>query len=291
MRHVTKDNITDVFMGYFGPDTDPRLKEILKSLVTHLHDFARETNLTHEEWRKGIEFLEAAGNISDAERHEFVLLSDVLGLSSLVDMLHSSPKGTSSSVLGPFHITGAPPLAIGGDMRRGYGGEVLLAKGTIRDEDGNPVEGAELDIWQTAPNGMYSSQDPDQDTYSFHGIQTTGPDGNYGFTTVKPVSYTVPSDGPVGDILRGSGRHPWRPSHLHYIVKAPGFRTLVTEIFPDDDPYLDEDTVFGVREDLVMTYVEQPAGSFPSEGYVLSGKVDGTWLLADFDLVLVRDGT
>ncbi|WP_420333045.1 dioxygenase [Roseibium sp.] len=290
MRHVTKDNITDVFMGYFGPDTDPRLKEILKSLVTHLHDFARETNLTHEEWRKGIEFLEAAGNISDAERHEFVLLSDVLGLSSLVDMLHSSPKGTSSSVLGPFHITGAPPLAIGGDMRRAFGGEVLLAKGTIRDEDGNPIEGAELDIWQTAPNGMYSSQDPDQDTYSFHGIQTTGPDGRYGFTTVKPVSYTVPSDGPVGDILRGSGRHPWRPSHLHYIVKASGFRTLVTEIFPDDDPYLDEDTVFGVRDDLVMTYVEQPAGSFPSEGYALSGKVDGAWLLADFDLVLVRDG-
>ncbi len=290
MRHVTKDNITDVFMGYFGPDTDPRLKEILKSLVTHLHDFARETNLTHEEWRKGIEFLEWAGNISDAERHEFVLLSDVLGLSSLVDMLHSSPKGTSSSVLGPFHITGAPPLAIGGDMRRHYEGEVLLAKGTIRDEDGQPIEGAELDIWQTAPNGMYSSQDPDQDTYSFHGIQTTAADGRYGFTTVKPVSYTVPSDGPVGDILRASGRHPWRPSHLHYIVKAPGFRTLVTEIFPDDDPYLDEDTVFGVREDLVMTYVEQPAGSFPGAGYELSGKVDGTYLLADFDLVLVRDG-
>ncbi|WP_299474066.1 dioxygenase [uncultured Roseibium sp.] len=289
MRHVTKDNITDVFMGYFGPDTDPRLKEILQSLVTHLHDFARETNLTHDEWRKGIEFLESAGNISDAERHEFVLLSDVLGLSSLVDMLHSSPKGTSSSVLGPFHITGAPPLAIGGDMRRDFQGQVLLAKGTIRDGDGNPIEGAELDIWQTAPNGMYSSQDPEQDTYSFHGIQTTGKDGTYGFTTVKPVSYTVPSDGPVGDILNASGRHPWRPSHLHYIVKAPGFKTLVTEIFPDDDPYLDEDTVFGVREDLVMTYVEQPADSFPAEGYALSGKVEDPYLLADFDLVLVRE--
>ncbi|MET1411405.1 dioxygenase [Roseibium sp. HPY-6] len=289
MRHVTKDNITDVFMGYFGPDTDPRLKEILQSLVTHLHDFARETNLTHEEWRKGIEFLEWAGNISDAERHEFVLLSDVLGLSSLVDMLHSSAKGTSSSVLGPFHITGAPPLAIGGDMRRDYPDQVLLARGTIRDEDGNPIEGAELDIWQTAPNGLYSSQDAQQDTYSFHGIQTTGKDGAYGFTTVKPVSYTVPSDGPVGDILNASGRHPWRPSHLHYIVKAPGFRTLVTEIFPDDDPYLDEDTVFGVREDLVMTYVEQPADSFPAEGYALSGKVEDPYLLADFDLVLVRE--
>ncbi|CTQ59528.1 dioxygenase [Roseibium album] len=289
MRHVTKDNITDVFMGYFGPDTDPRLKEILKGLVTHLHDFARETNLTHEEWRKGIEFLEWAGNISDKERHEFVLLSDVLGLSSLVDMLHSSPQGTSSSVLGPFHITGSPPLAFGGDLRKDFKEQVLLATGTIRDENGTPVEGAELDIWQTAPNGLYSSQDPEQDTYSFHGIQTTGADGRYGFTTVKPVSYTVPGDGPVGDILRASGRHPWRPSHLHYIVKAPGFKSLVTEIFPDDDPYLDEDTVFGVREDLVMTYVEEPAGSFPAEGYELSGKVEGPYLLADFDLVLVRE--
>ncbi|MBG6209634.1 hydroxyquinol 1,2-dioxygenase [Labrenzia sp. EL_126] len=289
MRHVTKDNITDVFMGYFGPDTDPRLKEILKGLVTHLHDFARETNLTHEEWRKGIEFLEWAGNISDKERHEFVLLSDVLGLSSLVDMLHSSPQGTSSSVLGPFHITGSPPLAFGGDLRKDFKEQVLLATGTIRDENGTPVEGAELDIWQTAPNGLYSSQDPEQDTYSFHGIQTTGADGRYGFTTVKPVSYTVPGDGPVGDILRASGRHPWRPSHLHYIVKASGFKSLVTEIFPDDDPYLDEDTVFGVREDLVMTYVEEPAGSFPAEGYELSGKVDGPFLLADFDLVLVRE--
>ncbi|MBG6144809.1 hydroxyquinol 1,2-dioxygenase [Labrenzia sp. EL_142] len=289
MRHVTKDNITDVFMGYFGPDTDPRLKEILKGLVTHLHDFARETNLTHEEWRKGIEFLEWAGNISDKERHEFVLLSDVLGLSSLVDMLHSSPQGTSSSVLGPFHITGSPPLAFGGDLRKDFKEQVLLATGTIRDENGTPVEGAELDIWQTAPNGLYSSQDPEQDTYSFHGIQTTGADGRYGFTTVKPVSYTVPGDGPVGDILRASGRHPWRPSHLHYIVKASGFKSLVTEIFPDDDPYLDEDTVFGVREDLVMTYVEEPAGSFPAEGYELAGKVDGPFLLADFDLVLVRE--
>ncbi|GAA0775753.1 hydroxyquinol 1,2-dioxygenase [Roseibium denhamense] len=289
MRRVTKDNITDVFMSYFGPDTDPRLREVLESLVRHLHSFARETKLTHAEWRMGIEFLEKAGAISDAERHEFVLLSDVLGLSSLVDMLHSSPNGTSSSVLGPFHITGSPPLAIGGDLRGDFQEQVLLAEGTVRDTDGNPIAGAKIDIWQTAPNGLYSSQDPDQDTYSFHGIQTTGQDGRYAFTTVKPVSYTVPSDGPVGDILRASGRHPWRPSHLHYIVTAPGYAPLVTEIFPDDDPYLDEDTVFGVREDLIMTYVEQPAGSFPPEGFELSGKVDGPYLIAAFDLVLVRE--
>ena len=289
MRNVTADNITDVFLGYFGADTDPRMREIMGSLATHLHAFAKDVNLTHAEWQQGIEFLEAAGRISDETRHEFVLLSDVLGLSSLVDMLHSGTEGTSSSVLGPFHISGSPPLPLGGDMKRHYDGEVLLARGTVTDTAGNPIEGAEIDIWQTAPNGLYSSQDEAQDTFSFHGIQTTGPDGRYGFTTVKPVSYTVPTDGPVGDILRATGRHPWRPSHLHYIVKAPGFRPLVTEIFPDDDPYLDEDTVFGVRSDLVMKYEPRPADTFP-DGYVLSGGVTEPYLLAEFDLRLVPLG-
>ncbi|MEP4031028.1 dioxygenase [Roseibium polysiphoniae] len=288
MRNVTKDNITDVFMGYFGPDTDPRLRTILESLVRHLHAFAKETSLTHAEWQKGIEFLEWAGDISDKERHEFVLLSDVLGLSSLVDMINTVPGGTSSSVLGPFHISGAPPLAIGGDLKGDFEGTVLISEGIVRDQDGNPIEGAEVDIWQTAPNGLYSSQDPEQDTYSFHGIQMTGPDGRYAFTSVKPVSYTVPSDGPVGGILNATGRHPWRPSHLHFIVKAKGFRPLVTEVFPDDDPYLDEDTVFGVREDLVMSYVDMPACTFP-EGFELSGKVDEAYHTVNFDLVLTPD--
>lgn len=287
MRTVTKDNITDVFMAYMGDDMDPRLKEVMGCLVKHLHAFARETNLTHEEWNKGIAFLEQAGEISDAERHEFVLLSDVLGLSSLVDMLHSTSEGTSSSVLGPFHITGSPALAIGGDMRRDFDAELLLVEGTVKAPEGNPIPGATLDIWQTAPNGLYSSQDPDQDTYSFHGLQTVGEDGCYAFTTVKPVEYTVPSDGPVGDILRACGRHPWRPSHLHFIAEAVGFKPLVTEVFPDDDPYLDEDTVFGVREDLIMSYQKMPAGSFPSEGFALSGQVPDGYLKVTFDLVLV----
>ena len=288
MRTVTKDNITDVFLGYFGEETDPRMRLVMASLAKHLHAFAKEVKLTHEEWQMGIEFMEWAGRISDAERHEFVLLSDVLGLSSLVDMINSVPEGTSSSVLGPFHIAGAPDIPFGHDMKRHYDGEVLLSRGIVSDQDGNPIEGAKLDIWQTAPNGLYSSQDEEQDTSSFHGIQTTGPDGRYGFTTVKPVSYTVPTDGPVGGILNATGRHPWRPSHLHFIVTAPGFRPLVTEIFPDDDPYLDEDTVFGVREDLVMTYVEHAADTFP-EGYALSGKVTEPYLVADFDLRLVAE--
>ncbi|WP_299077469.1 dioxygenase [uncultured Ruegeria sp.] len=287
MRSVTKDNITEVFMGYLSKDTDPRMREIMGSLVKHLHDFARETNLTHDEWRRGIAFLEGCAAVETEDRHEFILASDVLGLSSLVDMLHSTPDATSSSVLGPFHVSGAPPLPFGGDMKRHYGGPVLLAEGVIRDAEGNPIAGAELDIWQTAPNGMYASQDEEQDTYSFHGLMNTGEDGKYAFTTVKPVEYTVPSDGPVGDILRACGRHPWRPSHLHFIVKAPGHRSLVTEIFPDDDPYLDQDTVFGVRDDLVMTYVERPASEFP-EGMELSGKITEPFLHVKFDVKLAR---
>ncbi|WP_439140942.1 dioxygenase [Planktotalea sp.] len=287
MRTVTKDNITEVFMGYVSEETSPRMREIMGSLVQHLHDFARETKLTHEEWRAGIAFLEGCAAIETEDRHEFVLASDVLGMSSLVDMINSSEDATSSSVLGPFHVSGAPALAYGGDMKRHYGGPMLLAQGVIKDTDGNPIAGAEIDIWQTAPNGLYASQDQEQDTYSFHGLMTVGEDGKYAFTTVKPVEYTVPSDGPVGDILRACGRHPWRPSHLHYIVKAPGFEPLVTEIFPDDDPYLDEDTVFGVRKDLVMTYVEKPASEFP-EGMEVSGKVTENFLHVEFDVTLAR---
>ena len=286
MRTVTKDNITDVFTGYFGDDTDPRLKEVMTCLARHLHDFARETELTHDEWRKGLEFLEWAGNITTPERNEFVLLSDVLGLSSLVDMIHSVPGATSSSVLGPFHISNPPPLEIGGDMKRHYEGDVLLVAGYVYDENKRPIAGASLDIWQTAPNGLYSSQDEEQDIQSFHALMKTDENGRYAFTTVRPVEYTVPSDGPVGQILNAAGRHPWRPSHLHFIASAEGFRSVVTEVFPDDDPYLDQDTVFGVREDLVMKYEPQAAGSFP-EGFVLSGKVPDSYLRVDFDFSLV----
>ncbi|WP_283637920.1 dioxygenase [Marinovum algicola] len=287
MRNVTQENITEAFISYMGEETDPRLREVMTSLVRHLHAFAKEVNLTHAEWQTGIAFLERAGEISDAERHEFVLLSDVLGLSSLVDMLHSTAEGTSSSVLGPFHISGSPPLPVGGDLRGETEAPVLLVEGVVKDPEGNPIPGARLDIWQTAPNGLYSSQDPEQDTYDFHGLQTVGADGRYAFTTVKPVEYTVPSDGPVGDILRACGRHPWRPSHLHFIAEAEGFRPLVTEVFPEDDPYLDQDTVFGVRADLVMRYQPMPAGSFPATGFDLSGRVPGDYLKVTFDLTLV----
>jgi len=238
MRTVTKDNITDVFAGYFGEDTDPRLKEVLTCLARHLHDFARETQLTHDEWRKGLELLKWAGDITGPERNEFVLLSDVMGLSSLVDMIHSVPEATSSSVLGPFHVSNPPPLAIGADMKRHYDGDVLLVEGVVYDTDNKPLAGATLDIWQTAPNGLYSSQDEEQDIHSFHALMTTDENGRYSFTTVKPVEYTVPSDGPVGEILKAAGRHPWRPSHLHFIAHAEGCRSVTTTLIWTKIPYL-----------------------------------------------------
>jgi len=291
MRNVTSDNLTDVFLDYFGKDTDPRLLEIMTSLSRHLHMFAKETKLTHSEWQTGLDILRRAGAISSPERDEFVLLSDVLGLSSLVDMVNSVPDCTSSSVLGPFHISNPPVMHLGADLRGEHDGELVIVQGRVTGMDGKPIAGATLDIWQTAPNGLYSSQDPEQDIYSFHALFTTDENGCYRFTTVKPVSYTVPTDGPVGDLLNATGRHPWRPSHLHYIVKAAGFRSLVTEVFPDDDPYLDQDTVFGVRSDLIMHYVKQSAGDFPVEGFDVCGTVKGDYYLVDFDVTLSPDGT
>ena len=288
MRNVTKDNITDAFAGYISKDSDPRLTEIMTSLASHLHAFVKETGLTHAEWEKGIEMLEWAGDISDKERHEMVLLSDLLGVSSLVDLVNMTPGGSSSSVLGPFHISGAPAIPFGVDLKRHYPGPILVAQGVIQNTEGAPIKGATIDIWQTAPNGLYSSQDPEQDTYSFHGIQTVEDDGRYGFSTVKPVSYEVPTDRPGGALLEATGRHAWRPSHLHFIVKAEGYRTLVSEVFAGDDPYLDQDAVFGVRVDLVMSYKDMPAGTFP-EGYELSGQVAEAFLQVDFDLTLVRE--
>ena len=289
MRTVKQETVTQAFIDYMAPDTDERTRFILERLAHHLHDFARETNLTHEEWRKGLELLGAAGDISTPERNEFVLFSDVLGLSSLVDMLHSTEDGTPSSVLGPFHVLGAPDLPVGGDLVTDNDGAVSVIEGRVLSSDGSPIEGAELEIWQTADNGLYSNQDDAQAEYNFRAHMTTGADGRYLFSTVKPAPYTVPDDGPVGELLRATGRTPWRPSHLHFIVTAPGHRSLVTEVFPSDDPYLDEDAVFGVREQLIMHYQEQTdTESLPAD-LEIKDKITGSYLKVDFDFVLAAE--
>ncbi len=289
MRTVTQDTLMQAFLDVCSKDTDPRSREIIESLVKHLHAFATEVKLTHAEWRKGFELLMAAGDISGPDRNEFVLYSDVLGLSSLVDMMHSPDGCTPSSVLGPFHILGAPDLPVGGNMKQDNDGTPVVVEGVVRDEAGNPIKGAELEIWQTAENGLYSNCDPEQSEYNLRGHMKMGDDGRYAFTTIRPAPYVVPDDGPVGELLKATGRHPWRPSHLHFIITAPGHRTLVTEVFPSDDPYLDEDAVFGVREQLIMEYVEQTDPSKIPSDIVDRDKIDGTYFKVDFDIILGKE--
>lgn len=289
MRNVTSENITQAFVNYMAPGTNPRLREVMTALASHLHAFAREVQLTHAEWNVAIDILTRAGEITTKERNEFVLLSDVMGLSSLVDMINSAPGATTSSVLGPFHVVGAPDLPFGGDLRGDNSGETLIVSGIVRDTHGNPIKGAVLDIWQTADNALYSSQDPEQDEYNLRARQTTGADGRYLFSTVRPVSYKVPVDGPMGELLDATGRNAWRPSHLHFIVIAPGYRTLVTEVFPVGDPYLDQDAVFGVREDLIMVYTPVDRADLPND-LTARDTLPAPMTKVDFDFILKKTG-
>ncbi len=290
MRTVSTETITQSFIDYMGDDTDERTRVVLESLVKHLHSFVRETELTHDEWRKGLELLFAAGNISSPERNEFVLFSDVLGISSLVDMIHSDDEVTPSSVLGPFHVLGAPTLAVGGDMRADTDGDAVVVSGVVKSDTGINIEGAVLEIWQTAENGLYSGQDAEQLEYNLRARMTTGADGVYLFSTIRPAPYTVPDDGPVGELLHATGREPWRPSHLHFIVTAPGYRTLVTEVFPSDDPYLDKDAVFGVREKLIMEYKRGNSAAELPDGLAIKSDLDGqNFSTVQFDFILKTD--
>ena len=285
MRNVSPDTLTETLLKLSGPETDPRLQEVLTSLVHHLHAFAKDVKLTHDEWRAGLDLLTKAGEITTAGRNEFVLFSDVLGLSSLVDMINSPDDCTSSSVLGPFHILGAPEIPVGGDMIGDNEGHQVVVEGIVRDGDGNPIEGARIEIWQTADNGLYSNLDPEQPDYNLRCAITTGADGRYAMSTVRPAPYLVPTDGPVGVLLDATGRHAWRPSHLHFIVQAAGRKTLVTEVFPSDDPYLDEDAVFGVRRDLVMEYRAGDRATLPPDITARDQLADG-FSKVDFDFVL-----
>ncbi|WP_293440608.1 dioxygenase [Planktotalea sp.] len=289
MKDVSIDTITQAFLDYCGDDTDPRTMFVLKKLVEHLHAFAKETQLTHAEWARGLKFATDAGIISDDERNEFVLISDVTGLSSLVDMIGSQHEGTSSSVLGPFHSVGAPMLPVGGDIKKDNEGTTVVVEGRVKDTDGKPIQGAVIELWQTAENGLYYSQDGTQDDFNLCCSMATGADGRYAITTVKPAPYKVPDDGPVGELFRATGRTPWRPSHLHFIVQVEGYKSLVTEVFANGDPYLNSDAVFGVREDLIMDYVECSDLDALPDDLEARASITAPYLKVDFDFVLVSD--
>ena len=255
MRDIRLDNITEAAVASFAGLPDARQRLLVQQLVTQLHQFAKDVRLTHEEWRGAIAFLHRVGAMSNDSRSEFSLLSDVSGLSSLVDLLGSNPAATPGSVLGPFHTAGSPWLANPANLIGANAGQRVLLRGRVCATDGRPLPEAALDFWQNAGNGMYWQMDASQPTDNLRCQLQVDADGAFEIATIRPVPYRIPTDGPVWtDLDEPAGRSAWRPAHAHLIVSAPGHRTLVTELFDAEDPYLDSDAVFGVREALVGRY-------------------------------------
>jgi catechol 1,2-dioxygenase len=265
---MTPDQLTEQVLAAYAGTPDPRLRQLLASLIGHLHAFAVENRLTREEWLAGVEFLTATGQMCDGERQEFILLSDVLGFSSLVDLINAADGATESTVLGPFYVPGAPVRAMGERIGRPEDGSPALVHGQVTNPAGEPLDGATLDVWQSSSNGLYDTQDPQQPPFNLRGVFVTGPDGAYQFRAIRPVSYPIPTDGPVGGLLRSAERHNWRAAHIHAIVSAPGHRPVTTHIFDAENPYLDSDTVFGVKDSLVRQFRPAGPGDPPDVSYI-----------------------
>jgi len=281
---TTPADITAAAAASFDGCTDPRLRELMQSLVRHLHGFAVETSLTEEEWRGLIGVLTDTGNITDARRQEFILWSDALGLSMLVDALaHELPPGaTESTVLGPFYVPGAPLREYGESMVVEAGaGTPALVYGRVLDTAGAPIAGAELDVWQNGADMLYAVQRPEAEEDHLRGRYLTREDGSYAFIAVRPVPYPIPDDGPVGRMLSSTGRHPWRPAHIHMIVRAPGYKTVTTHVFDATSKYLDSDTVFAVKPSLLRDFRERSADD-PER----PAGVEGEWVSLENDIVL-----
>ena len=279
-------DITSAAVGSFAGCTDDRLRLLLERLTAHLHAFATEVGLTLEEWETGIRLLTQTGRITDEHRQEFILWSDTLGLSMLVDSLaHPSGGATESTVLGPFYVPHAPRRGFGDAIFEEPAGEPAWMHGTVSDVDGAPIAGAELDVWQNGDNRLYAVQDPGAPEEHLRGRFSTREDGSYAFLAVRPVPYTIPADGPVGAMLSASGRHPWRPAHIHLIVRADGYRPLTTHVFDRESAYLDSDAVFAVKPSLLRDFVPRPADD-PER----PAGVSGPWTSVRNDIVLARAG-
>jgi hydroxyquinol 1,2-dioxygenase len=283
-RKTTPADITSAALASFERCADPRLRELMQGLVRHLHAFAAEVSLTEEEWREMIAVLTATGEVTDARRQEFILWSDALGLSMLVDALaHELPPGaTESTVLGPFYVPSSPQREFGESMVVEAGAGVpALVYGRVLDVSGAPIAGAELDVWQNGADMLYAVQRPEAEEDHLRGRYLTRDDGSYAFIAVRPVPYPIPDDGPVGRMLAATGRHPWRPAHIHMIVRAPGYKTVTTHIFDSTSEYLDSDTVFAVKPSLLRDFVERSADD-PER----PAGIDGEWVSLENDIVL-----
>ncbi|MEM7348619.1 MAG: dioxygenase [Chloroflexota bacterium] len=258
MRNINEDNLTQVVLDRTQIE-EGRTKEFLDKLITHVHAFVRDFEPTEAEWFAAIDFLTRTGHTCTGTRQEFILLSDVLGVSMLVDAInHRNMDGaTETTVTGPFHAE-APSMEMGAMIATGpevERGEFAVVRGQITDTKGNPLAGATVDVWQSDDIGYYDTQDVNQPEVNLRALFTTGEDGEYWFRTVKPNSYPVPTDGPVGEILRAAGRHPMRPAHIHFWIKADGYEQLITHIFVEGDEYIESDAVFGVKDSLVMNFI------------------------------------
>lgn len=262
MRDLDEFNITDAVIESFAGTANPRLLRLLTSLTRHLHAFAREVEVTQAEWRAAIDFLTATGHMCDDARQEFILLSDVFGLSTLVNVMSNrKPEGaTLSSVLGPFYVDDAPFLPTGASIAQ-TPGEPVLVEGRVLDRRGEPIADAELDVWQADPSGAYDMQDENQPKGNLRGRFRADAEGRYAFRSILPKGYQIPHDGPVGALLVATGRHPWRPAHLHVIASAPGHKALTTSLYIEGDAHLDSDAVFGVSSSLVVTPTRGESGT------------------------------
>lgn len=281
IQFFTESGSVEAVNGRIGAGTDPRLVHVMQRLVAHLHAFIKDVELTQEEWEAAIAFLTRTGHMCDGNRQEFILLSDVLGVSMLVDAINNRrPAGaTENTVLGPFHVDGVPEYPMGANISKDGAIETCLFEGRVTDLEGNPLEGVRIDVWSDNEDGFYDVQQPGQQPeHNNRGVFVTGPDGHYRFRGIKPVSYPIPDDGPVGQLLERLGRHPWRPAHMHFIVSRDGFETVVTHTFVAGDDYLTSDAVFGVKGTLIAPFEPVEGGETKWRSrfdFVLSHRVTG----------------
>jgi catechol 1,2-dioxygenase len=279
-----QEDVTTAVLGEVQRAPDARFKEVVSALVRHLHAFAREVRLTEEELRAGAGYVVALGQRTTDTHNEAILMSGSLGLSALVCLLNNGDNGqteTDASMLGPFWRLSSPRTANGGSIVRSpTPGPALFVKAWFRDTRGKPVVGAEVDVWQSSPEGFYENQDPAQADMNLRGKFTTDADGHIAFRSVKPAGYPIPVDGPVGDLLRAQGRHNMRPAHLHFLASREGFKTLISQVYVNDDPYLDTDVQFGVTRHLIGNYVRHEGGPAPAPG------VEGPWYTLDHTFIM-----
>ncbi|WP_110239644.1 intradiol ring-cleavage dioxygenase [Nocardioides gilvus] len=282
-QRAREDEIVARVLASFDSCSDQRLLELMRGVVTHLHSFLRDVRLTEEEWNAAIAFLTAVGHKSDDRRQEFILLSDTLGASMQTIAMNNEAVGdaTEATVFGPFFVEGSPKIECGGDIARGAAGEPCWVEGTVRDTDGRPVAGARIEVWEADDDGFYDVQ-YDDDRTAARGHLFTDDEGRYSFWAITPTPYPIPVDGPVGQLLDATGRSPMRAAHLHFMVRATGYRTLVTHIFVRGDELLASDAVFGVKDSLVRDFEGHPSGTSPPGGRT----IDGSWSRTAFDIVL-----